>query len=287
MKGINTFIKAYMNCGTVTRVRSLDRTAEDTLHTIEGGQFRLVNQASIRVVEKPRDYIFATMAQFPWYNSPLNVNDVSFTDIFRDLYDQSSTSGHRFTPRILQSMTDPNAVNEDAWKPSDDQPDPACLGDFIKLIGRKIGPSPQLTGPPLQASLHATSPVSAKPCGNESEELVLRVIESAMNLSVQAWGEAHKGGELSKFGSFPEEDWVLGDFDAVRCGWRAKSSDPQFKFMEHEDGSYSMSAGRVEYEEIPEWFLDVLFEDGPAINRPAQGHYVTLFQQARKILDHM
>lgn len=194
-----------MNCGTVTRVKSLDRTAEDTPHTIEGEQFRLVNQASIRAVEKPRDYIFATIAQFPWYNSPLNANDMSFTKILINLHGQASAAGHRFSPKILQSMTDPNVVNGDAWKRSDDQPEPACLGDFIKLIGRKIGSSLQLTGPPLQASLHATSPISAKPCGNKSIELVLRVIESAMTISVQAWGKP------TREASCPSSAFVLLD----------------------------------------------------------------------------
>ncbi|KAF7548040.1 hypothetical protein G7Z17_g7312 [Cylindrodendrum hubeiense] len=288
MEGINTFIKAYANCGTITRMRPFERTMDDTIHNIEGGQFRLVNQASNRSATEPRDYIFATMTQFPWYHYPLDAINMSFSEIFADLYNQASVAGHKFTPKVLQSMTDPDAVNGDAWRPSDDQPEPACLGDFIKLIGRKIEPSQQLTGPHLQSTLHIASAVPIRQYDNERSEGVLWVIESAMKFSPQLWGEAHKGGELSKFGSFPCESWSLDDWDAMRCGWRAKSFENQVQMIEHGDGSSSMRIGRgVEYERLSEGVVDLLLQSGPAINRPAPIGYVGLFQQARKMLDHM
>lgn len=101
------------------------------------------------------------MAQFPWHKSPLNANDMSSTEILIDLHDQASAAEHRFSLKIFQSMTGPDGVNGDAWKQSDDQLEPAYLGDLIKLIGRKIGPSLQLIQPTLQVSLHTTSPISA------------------------------------------------------------------------------------------------------------------------------
>lgn len=69
------------------------------------------------------------MVQFPWYNSPLNANDVSFTEILIDLHDQASAAEHGFSHKLLQSMTDPDGVNGDAWKQNDHQPEPAYLGD--------------------------------------------------------------------------------------------------------------------------------------------------------------
>ncbi|KPM36151.1 hypothetical protein AK830_g10421 [Neonectria ditissima] len=288
MEGINSFIKAYATCGTVVRTRPFERTSDDTLQTIEGGQFRLVNLASNRCATMPRDYIFATMTQFPWYHYPLDAINMSFSEIFADLYKQASAAGHRFTPRIMQSMTDPDAVDNDAWRPSDDQPEPACLGDFIKLIGRKVAPSERQNGPHLQSSIHITSAVPIRQYDNESVGAVLWAIESSMNFCPQAWEEAHRGGELAKFGSFPSEDWQLDDWDAMRCGWRAKSFEDKVIMVTHTDGTNSLRIGRgLEYDELPEGVVDLLLKSGPAINRPAPEGYVTLFQQVRKIIDHM
>ncbi|KAK7408172.1 hypothetical protein QQX98_009638 [Neonectria punicea] len=289
MEGINSFIKAYANCGTVVRTRPFDRTPDDTIHTIEGGQFRLVSLASNRCASMPRDYIFATMSQFPWYHYPLNAVNMSFSEIFTDLYNQASAAGHRFTPRIMQSMTDPKAVDNDAWRPSNDQPLPVCLGDFIKLIGRKVTPSERLNGSNLQSSIHITSAVPVRQYDNESVGAVLWAIESSMQFCPQAWEEAHKGGELAQFGSFPAEDWQLDDWDAMRSGWRARSFEDQATIVTHEDGTSSLRIGRgVEYDELPEGVVnDLPLEPGPAINRPAPLGYSNLFQQVRKILDHM
>jgi hypothetical protein len=62
-----------------------------------------------------------------------------FDSIFADLHHQAVSAGHPFVCRITRSMTDPGNCYtlEEAWQLSLHQPEPACLGDFLKLLGRR------------------------------------------------------------------------------------------------------------------------------------------------------
>lgn len=207
---------------------------------------------------------------------------MTFSAIFMDLYKQASKAGHSFEPKILQAMTDADAHEGNAWLPSDDQPEPACLGDFLKLMG---GPSPitpesPSTGP--LPSTHVTRPVLVRQYVNEPASTVLEIIEAAMDFSEQAWEESHKGGDLSRFGSFPDDKWQLDDGDARCCGWQARG-----RRGSHDDTPTATAGRATEYDEM---------EDTPATAPsnttlpsidPRGRRYIPLFQHARKVLAHM
>lgn len=168
--------------------------------------------ASLRCSTKPRDYIFATMPQFPWYKLPQHAKSLSFNDVFFDFCSQASTSGHGSAHRFTASMTDPKTCLDQAqaWAPSKEQPEPACLGDFMKLLGNKLS-----SRSVAQESAHLTMGVSVELISTEDVELVLQIIDSAMLFSPRLWGESHKSGELSAHGSFPDPDWYADESENI------------------------------------------------------------------------
>jgi hypothetical protein len=125
---------------------------------------------------------------------------MSFNAIFQDFCQQSTRAGHPFACRITRSMTNPTECGtpEAAWLPSNEQPEPKYLGDFLKLLGQKIV-SGSSTG-----VIHLCSIVvvgSLPTSLNFSHTMA--AVESAMNFSPRVWGESHRGGELSRYGSWP------------------------------------------------------------------------------------
>src|SRR6202022_2934683 len=109
------------------------------------------------------------MPQFPWYHYPLEAEQMEFSDIFMDLYKQASGAGHAFACRITQSMTDPRASTENAWLPSVEQPEPRCLGDFLKLLGQRLPRTPD--------NIHFTTTVNIIEIPDDQPNLVLELIE--------------------------------------------------------------------------------------------------------------
>lgn len=291
VEAIHDFIKAYMHGGTITRTKPPRRTEFENIHNMDRGRFRLVNLASNRSASMPRDYIFATMTQFPWYHYPEDAVNMTFSAIFMDLYAQACKAGHSFEPRVLQAMTDTDASGSNAWLPSDDQPEPACLGDFLKLMGgtTPITPDSSPTGPHPRDSVHVTRPVLARQYENESAGTVLEIIEAAMNFSEQAWEESHKGGDLSKFGSFPDERWQLDDEDARRCGWQARSHERRIHVIPRGDEAPTITVGRgTEYDEVEDTPTTASPRaDLPSTTPPGGRAYTPLLQHARKVLAHM
>jgi hypothetical protein len=136
---IANFIRAYINCETISKPKAVpNRSLTDDIHT---GDFRKTMLVSMRTASKARDYIFSTMPQFDWYNPPKNAKSMSFNEIFLDLCQQTKGTGHAFAYRIPRSLTDSKSASnysENAWLPSPDQPEPKCLGDFLKLLGQRF-----------------------------------------------------------------------------------------------------------------------------------------------------
>tara|TARA_R110002003_G_scaffold2071_4_gene24006 strand:- start:4436 stop:5797 length:1362 start_codon:yes stop_codon:yes gene_type:complete len=127
------FIIAYLFGGTVTRGPPRLPSAEDNI--CSNGFWR-DHLCSTRVATMPRDYIFATMTQFPWYHYPPTAAEMTFAVIFADLRAQALAHGHHLSYRILCGMLTPHTSDdmEVAWSPATDVPEPRALGDFLKLF---------------------------------------------------------------------------------------------------------------------------------------------------------
>lgn len=121
------------------------------------------------------------MPQFPWYHYPANAEHIPFSDLFLDLYRQASFLAHAFACRITRSMTDSKACLEPqkAWLPIAQQPEPARLEDFMKLLGQRLSAN---TPPGLDHVLFTTV-VKVMEIVDEQPRTVLAMVESAMQFS--------------------------------------------------------------------------------------------------------
>ncbi|KAH7061737.1 hypothetical protein BKA63DRAFT_528087 [Paraphoma chrysanthemicola] len=196
---IEAFVRAYMSQGTVTRDRRSPRSASNDIYS---DNFFFMNLSSSRRATKPRDYMFATMPQFPWYHYPANAETMSFSTIFQDFYNQAIVTGHPFAHRITRSMTSPKDCSsaEEAWLPSNNQPEPKTLGDFLKLLGHKIRSESKI------GQIHLCSVVRVELCPAAPDfDRTMAIVEDAMKFSSRIWQESHLGDELSMYGSWPED----------------------------------------------------------------------------------
>ena len=116
-------------------------------------------------------------------------------------------------------MIDPTVTSpEKVWLPSARQPEPDCLGDFLKLLEERIDDNS-----PEVPNAHVTTVVNVLELGHlidKDYEAYLVLIESALQLSKNRWREAHSGGELSKYGSLPDDAWEVGLKDVGVLGWK-------------------------------------------------------------------
>ena len=207
-----------------------------------------------------------------------------FNDIFLDLYNQASRTSHAFTSRFLASMTDPHAKDiEQAWKPSVLQPEPTCLGDFLKMLGQRL---------PEDASnafstVHVTITVRVKELVEEPPESHFAIIETAMQFSQRTWTESHVCGELSKYGNFPSSGWAISLHEAINLHWipnPAETLREPFVQIEDEDHAFLDHGPIIQFKE----------DDNPLLGASADKREEmaaederSVFVQARRILDHM
>ena len=276
------FLEAYVHGGTVVNPHNRLRTHTEDIHI---GNFLRVNLASPRSASLPRDYIFATMPQFPWYRYPKKANELTFGEIYHDLYQQAANTGHAFTCRFTQSMIDPGSIDQiQAWLPSKSQPRPSCLGDFPKLMGQRVSNVSNLTS--LQVHLTTIVNVREYSCHPEPG-WVFDALESSMRLFQERWTESHIGGELSKFGNYPSTSQTLEYSEALRYGWR--NLDPRTTFHVRENANFtSLRYGPrlefVEYDCVQNIYsLDELDTEEKNID----ADHVSLLEQTHRILDHM
>jgi len=190
MDQIFGFIEAYIHLGAISR-RPAAGFAKDAIDAF-GKQFYIMHFNSNRQASKSRDYVFAVMTQFKWYHPPKDAENLDFNTVFLDLYHQSKSAGHPFTSRINQSMIDSSVFSDMTWMPNTKQPEPKCLGDFLKPLGHRALPSDviQFTNFATAVSVHEISMTQA-----------LELIFRSMSFSNMAWCEAFRGGTLSQFGS--------------------------------------------------------------------------------------
>ncbi|KAG6364686.1 hypothetical protein INS49_006290 [Diaporthe citri] len=288
---IVAFLRAYINCSTI---RKPSTNQMDKAIDIFDGNLRSFHLSSARTSTKHRDYVLATMPQFPWYTVPIDAKRMSFGEIFQDLHTQASAQGHGFAFKILTSMTDGTAKDdpERAWLPSLNLPEPQCLGDFLKLMGGRMPESALDKNGPLHLTTQARVREWLK---NDDPDTVLEAISNTMALCSQYFGDSHSAGELSKYGNFPSLSWDLDDIDAMHFGWLRMGDRNALRILEQGEGTYVAYGGGWDYHEQPDWIYEDFVEihDGQAqepsrLQAPSNhGQSDPLLQYARKVLDHM
>ncbi|KAK4628523.1 uncharacterized protein CLAFUR5_04599 [Fulvia fulva] len=194
------FIRAYIEGGMVSSTKVLTRNFSEDIFS---DSFTSFFWASERIATKARDYVFATMPQFPWYRYPPTAESMTFSHIFSDLAQKASRAGHPFTSRFLEGMTgcsvDGNVLRN-LWKPSNTQPESECLGDFVKLLGYRVDDCLEDQTTPVHFAAFAIVNVWPSRWG-ASGRSCLDVIRSAISFSSDLWTMSHRVGELSKYGS--------------------------------------------------------------------------------------
>lgn len=277
------FVRAYVHGGTVVNSRSPIRSHDEDLHT---DLFLRTNLASHRSAEMPRDYVFATMPAFPWYHYPKHkAATMSFSEIYRDLYNQASNSGHAFTCKFPRSMFYTNLSAVEAWLPSPYFPDPTTLGDFLKMMGNRV---PEASTAQSE-HVHITTAVTVHEIVEHvSPEYLIKILEKLIKPFEQQWRESHMGGELSRYGNFPRSGWVLDHYDALCNRWIPLNPEEAVRVTHMGDETVIRIGPGLEYGEddllLPDFDLDPTTSETSASE---SAFSTTLFGQARKILDHM
>ena len=93
-ENMTAFLKAYIGNGIAKRPIPPRQTAKDDIFN---QPFDFTFWGSLRAASESRDYIFATMPQFPWYHYPEKADKMTFNGIFQDLHEQVGDTGHAFT----------------------------------------------------------------------------------------------------------------------------------------------------------------------------------------------
>lgn len=278
-EGIANFLRAYIDGGTIARTKSMQRSEADNIYT---DNFNSMHAASNRAATESRDYVFATMPQFPWYHYPLDAKLMSFSEIFLDLYEKASRAGHIFACKFARSMTNKNVSMKEAWLPSKEQPDPECLGDFLKLFGQPMADrKPGEVNP-----IHRTKVVKViedlKVFDNSPDEL-FGILEAAMRFSRPAWLESQRGGELAKYGSYPDHNWKINILDAVQSGFCRE--DSTFEVSEHEGSQVVILHARGEFVDDDGWARTT--NNSQVQMRDLEPGYIPLLEHSRRIMTLM
>ena len=262
------FTNAYFHGKTITRPKPRRRTVEEDIYT---GSFMVGNLESQRAASEPRDYIYATMSPFPWYRYPPNAENIAFGELFLDLYNQAAEKRHTFAPKFTASMIDSGATDtSNAWHPSKQQPEPRCLGDFMKLLGNRLA-----TELPNNVScFHATTTVQVLAIDGDTHGEVLPMIQSAVRFSKAVWRGRLLGGELLGYGKVT---------DAAPVGsWPdpENSMNLLFRGMNNEDQAIITEEPTIEVA-TPRVALEDMFGSSTA---DYHAEYGTSLEYSRKVL---
>ena len=250
----------------------------EDIHT---GYFITANLGSQRAASEPRDYIYATMPPFPWYKYPTNAENMAFGELFLDLYNQAAENRHTFVPKITASMIHSRAADmSEAWLPSKQQPEPECLGDFLKLLGQRFATDT----PENDSCYHVTTSVLVVAFEGDTHSEVLPIVQSAMCFFKNIWRSCHIGGELPDYGSYPDSAWIMDVRDATYVGCSPnpeKSIDPCLRAIEDEDPTIIREGPSIEFATIPAE-PESTFRSSTV---DYQVDYVPILEHSRSILD--
>ena len=245
---LGEFVNAYVHGKTITRSKPRPRTLAEDIHT---GSFMVVNLGSRRAASEPRDYIYATMPAFPWYKYPPNAENMAFGGLFVNLYNQAAEHRHSFAPKITASMIEASVTDMSrAWLPSKQQPEPECLGDFLKLLGQRL----ERDTPNSICCFHATTGVRVFPIDGDTSLEFLPMIQSAVKFFENIWRECHVGGELSEYGSYVTSSWEKDLTDVTYMDWLPDGEKPiasHLRAIQDEDQTIITEEPSVELKKIP------------------------------------
>ena len=139
--GALKFQYAFLNCGIITchstnRPRlQFPRLAETWAHF-----------DSTRRTSEPRDFILAIMPQYEFYTVPRNAKQMTFGQLFFDCCRQLEAV-RETDLHLAPLLTSQFNITSGTPLPTDNIPEPACLGDLMKLLN---GPRPLLEVNPLR-----------------------------------------------------------------------------------------------------------------------------------------
>jgi hypothetical protein len=196
------FMKAYITNSAITRNALPPRNAKEDIYS---NNFLAFHATSNRSATQPRDYIFTTMPQFPWYHDTTEAEQMTFSEIFLDFHRQSVEANHPFSCRITLSMIMPtdSLSSGQAWFPSHTQLEPTCSGDFLKLLGQRLPPDNDVD------NYHFTTAILvADPMGISMPQTI-QMIQVSMEVSARIWAESRRGGELGKHGCQPADQPMI------------------------------------------------------------------------------
>lgn len=152
------FMLAFIHNRTVTR----ETRRVEGIKYGNGENFRMFRFSAHRA-SKPRDYILATMPQFEFYIVPANARHMTFPELYMDCFNQYRNFDGEWMFQPLLTGEQHLSMNEIAGHrlpPTQNIPQPDCLGDFVKLFGGPIletmssfVPDPQLHNP-RTSSMH-------------------------------------------------------------------------------------------------------------------------------------
>lgn len=124
------FSLAFINCGNVSRCprdRSLQFPTSSALK---------LDLHSSRRTSHPRDFILAIMPQYGFYTVPLSAKKMTFSELYRDCFQQGTSAGFKLAPLLVAPV--PHMGHVIPTRTLDIIPNPACLGDLVRLF---LGPT--------------------------------------------------------------------------------------------------------------------------------------------------
>jgi hypothetical protein len=278
--GLSEFVKEYVECGTIQRTKGPWPPMQEQMCN---GDFKATHKVSQRSATRPRDYVLATTPQLTWYQCPERAETQSFGELFPDFCRQAAQSRFSFAPRITRTMTEKRLTDpQTAWQCSTILPEPTCLGDFLKLIGNQhVMQNFQGLEYDGTAQIHWTNNVTAVTIHDDHHDVVLSMLERAMQFSDRFSKESHVGGDLSKYGRSPDKNWTLNEIDAWYSGWTPKLAPIHYEYPRYRRTS-SYFVPPLEYEETP-GAIERFEESGMAVSSMVD----PMLEHAMRILDFM
>ena len=156
---IGAFFKAYV-CNSTISPPKRSQNINEAVDPFAIGTHS-AEKLSRRKATKSRDYIIATMSHFPWYTPPAHAEHMDFSQLFADLATQSSKAGHSYTGMFTRSMleTSDRLPDDAALSLAREQPEPECMSDFVRLMGRSTRTTSYLPHVASLVHVHEISPL--------------------------------------------------------------------------------------------------------------------------------
>jgi Heterokaryon incompatibility protein (HET) len=167
------FLRAFLSNGTVSRYSPA--ILHDIPYPTTADFLNYSN--STRRTSHARDFILAIMPQYSFYQVPQTAKQMTFGELFVDCFQQGLNAGWNLAP-LVQA----DALSDDAYLPTDNIPEPVCLGDMAKLfLGGRIHIDPM-------TRKRVTEGVEVQPLtDNGNVEDAIRIVAQCIRYSPSAF----------------------------------------------------------------------------------------------------